>query len=260
MGKLRRPHEDGPATISTHYAKVDLSGEEYFEHGKWHRPSYLGPAVTHCDRSGNPVMLIYYENGGYHRDPKEGPAWWHVRDTRTNNDVTGSIAEMRYCVRGELHRDEGDGPAVIVVDNATGVVVEEQYWRNGWRHRENGPALIERAPDGAITYEAYWHGQGKGYSNRRYDENSRQLMEEFFGPDGLHRDASEGPGSVGHHHQTSRTREDYYVNDAYRNAPLGPASVTRDREGKLLWEEIWHGEQMQVRHPEPAVAEAHADG
>jgi hypothetical protein len=255
-GQRHRPHADGPAVAYTHYENFDLSGEEYVEHGKWHRPSHLGPAVTHWDRSGAPVMVIYFENGDYHRDPKAGPAWWHIRDVRTNKEASGSLMEMRYCVRGQLHRDETDGPAVIVIDNVTGVIVEEQYWRDGLRHRDGGPAIIERAPNGVITYEAYWLGTGKGCAIRRYDASGGLLMEEWFGPDGLRRDASEGPGSIGHDGARGRTREDYYIDDTWRPAPLGPASVTRDRKGKLLWEEFWDGEQMQVRYPKPAVAEA----
>jgi hypothetical protein len=52
--------------------------------------------------------------------------------------------EIKYFVRGQLHRDGEDGPAVIVFDNETGVIVEEQYWRDGKRHRSGRPAYIRR--------------------------------------------------------------------------------------------------------------------
>jgi hypothetical protein len=159
-GQLHRPHEDGPAMIYTHYKDFDLSGEEYFENGKWHRPSHLGPAVTHRDRKGEVVMELYIEHGQLHRDPSAGPAWWHVRDARTERDAGRPCTEIKYYVRGQLHRDEKNGPALITRDNETGVLVAEEYRRDDHFFREKGPAVIERSPEGVLTFELYRGSDG----------------------------------------------------------------------------------------------------
>jgi hypothetical protein len=62
--------------------------------------------------------------------------------------------EIKYFVRGQLHRDGEDGPAVIVFDNETGVIVEEQYRRDGKRHRQGGPAYIRRDETGKVLLGA----------------------------------------------------------------------------------------------------------
>jgi hypothetical protein len=261
-GELHRPHQDGPAMTYTHYQKSDLSGEEYFEHGKWHRPSELGPAVTHWGRNGEPVMVIYYEDGLHHRDPKQGPAWWHIHDTRTDQTVVRPFTEIRYCVRGVFHRDEKDGPALIKRDNETGVLTTEEYWRDGWLHRENGPSIIHRSPEGAVFYEGYWRGEryrdaGEGPGAIVYDDQGRLQVQEWFGADGRHRNAAKGPGRTSYL-SGGWVQEDFYVDDEYRPASLGPATVTRDRGGNILWEEFWDGKRMHRRPPTNLKAEASA--
>jgi hypothetical protein len=264
-GELHRPHQDGPAMIYTHYQKFDVSGEEYFENGKWHRPSELGPSVTHWDRTGEPVMILYHENGELHRDPKEGPAWWHVHDARTDREAARPFTEIRYCVRGQFHRDEKDGPALIHRDNETGVLVTEEYRRDGKAYREGGPSIIHRWPNGNVSFESYWHGEGfrdvcRGPSTIRYDTEGRKLGESWLNPDGRHRDAAEGPGCVNYDPSTGQWSEEFYVEDELRRAALGPATVTRDRNGNILREEFWDGERMRVKSAEPVMAEARAHG
>lgn len=263
-GQLHRPHEDGPAMIYTHYKKFELSGEEYFENGKWHRPSELGPAVTHWDRKGEPVMILYHENGQLHRDPKQGPAWWHIHDARTGRNAARPFTEIRYCVRGQPHRDEKDGPAWIKRDNQTGVLVTEEYWRDGYLYRENGPAIIERSPEGAVRYEAYWRGEryrdaSEGPATIVYDAEGRIQTQEWFGKDGRHRDGGEGPGRTSYL-SGGWVQEDFYIDGVYRPAVLGPASVTRDQAGNVVREEFWDGGRMHVRRPEIIKAEATAHG
>jgi len=264
-GELHRDHRDGPAMIYTHYKNFDLSGVEYFENGKRHRPSELGPAVTHWDREGRAVMELYFENGAHHRDPNEGPAWWQIHDARTNRNAGRPFIELRYCVRGQPHRDEKDGPAWIKRDNETGVLVTEEYWRNGVLHRENGPAIVHHSPDGVVRYEAHWRGDqyrdaSEGPATIVYDAEGRVEVQEWFGADGKHREAAEGPARISHDHAMGWVREDFYVSGKYRPASLGPASVTRDQAGNAVREEFWDGERMHLQPPEPIVAEASAHG
>jgi hypothetical protein len=71
-----------------------------------------------------------------------------------------------YSVRDQFHRDEDEGPAVVVCHEETGVVVNEHYFRHGAPHRENGPAVILRGPDGGITCEEFWQ-DGEFIEERR---------------------------------------------------------------------------------------------
>ena len=73
------------------------------------------------------------------------------RYERIKNIDDSSTVET-YTRGGKRHRE--DGPARIE-RRADGVVVLEAYWRNGEMHRADGPALIERYADGAVI-ESYW--------------------------------------------------------------------------------------------------------
>jgi len=68
------------------------------------------------------------------------------------------------------------------------------------------------------------------------------------------------PGSIGHDPATGRTHEGYYAGEEYRHVPDGLAVVTRDREGRVLWEQFLDGHEMHLKHPEPIEAEASAHG
>ncbi len=68
------------------------------------------------------------------------------------------FVEERHIVKGELHRDPAEGPALIRRGSA---FIEYSYYLNGRRHREDGPALIRKNLDTNVTAaEAYfWHGE-----------------------------------------------------------------------------------------------------
>ncbi len=54
-----------------------------------------------------------------------------------------------------LHRVAA--PARIQYKNKK--IVSEAYFKKGYRHREDGSALIEYSQDGTVTYQEYWlHG------------------------------------------------------------------------------------------------------
>ena len=85
-----------------------------------------------------PTISFQRKNGGYtqywyngiHIHRQGGPAFISGSDTYMNC--------IRYYRKGVLHRQ--GGPAVIW-DDGTG---REQWWCNGMRHRENGPAISNR--------------------------------------------------------------------------------------------------------------------
>lgn len=88
---------------------------------------------------------VHRLNGRLHRDPREGPA-------RISWSAAGRICSERYYWRGRMHRP--DGPALI--DRWHGGVVEE-YYRHGLVHRDpnEGPARLERTPEGLLLIECY---------------------------------------------------------------------------------------------------------
>jgi hypothetical protein len=53
----------------------------------------------------------------------------------------------------------GDLPALIEIDENTGVVVREEYWIAGYRSRHYDPAVIVRNPEtGDVILEEYYCG------------------------------------------------------------------------------------------------------
>ena len=247
-GKRHRPHAAGPALILTHYKdNFDLSGEEYFEHGKEHRPARLGPAVTNWDSAGRTVLELFMEEGRLHRDPKEGPASFVIRDAITVKGTSDNLTMTRYCVHGQNHRDEGDGPALLSRDNVSGVAVFEEYWRHGVQHRDGGPAAIDRAPDGGVIGES-WFRDGKlhrapGEGPAAVCRGGGFVFEQWFVDGRLHRDPAEGPAVATHDSVAGTVREEFWVEGA-RYPAQGPASVKRDRDGKVIEELFWDGEQL----------------
>jgi len=60
-------------------------------------------------------------------------------------------ALSRWLINKGCRYDSLDGPA-YVSRNAAGVVTFEEYFRDGRKHREDGPAVIWYNTDGSIRY------------------------------------------------------------------------------------------------------------
>ena len=65
----------------------------------------------------------------------------------------GKIQYEDYFLNGKRHRE--NGPAFIFYYK-NGKIYFEHYFLNGKCHRENGPAYIEYYEDGKIDYEDYY--------------------------------------------------------------------------------------------------------
>lgn len=255
-GALHRDHREGPAYIDEDFDGLGIHCEEYHENGKWHRPSEIGPAIVNRDCGGRVVREFYVEHGKLHRDPRQGPAWSYVCDARTDASGGRAYTEVQYHVRGQYHRDPCDGPALTRRDNETGVLLLEEYWRDGFYHRESGPVSIERTPEGVVTFEYHVPRDGDPGdrpSHIRRDAQGRLLSETWFIYPGAYRHASEGPGYVSYDPATGTRREEYFLDDSHQPASHGPAIVARDRNGKVLWEKFWDGERMEMKNYEPAA-------
>jgi len=60
-----------------------------------------------------------------------------------HSNENGRVIRERWRVDGKLCR-YGGLPAVLYIDEFTGVVTLEEYYRNGQLHRNDGPAQIKR--------------------------------------------------------------------------------------------------------------------
>ena len=175
-GKRHRDHRDGPALVTAWLDGQLCHGEEYWEHGQWHRPASEGPAIRQVAPDGKVLFEIYVEEGKLHRDPGEGPAWVSSQNGEKN---------VQYATRGLPHRDEAHGPAVLSIDEATGVVLHEEYFRRGVLHRDNGPAVRARELDGGWSWED-WYRDGRFYRDpkegpvyRAWDQDGNVVAEEY---------------------------------------------------------------------------------
>lgn len=76
---------------------------------------------------------------------------------RDIDDATGMVVAEEYWKNEKRHRD-GDLPAVIIRDAATGTLACEAYLKDGSLHRDYGqPAVIQRnSVTGKIVCEEYW--------------------------------------------------------------------------------------------------------
>lgn len=76
-------------------------------------------------------------------------------------DIETDFAVLQKWSVGGATGRSGGKPAFISTDIETGVVELEEYWEDGGRHRDDGPAVIERDPEsGAVVKESfYFRGQ-----------------------------------------------------------------------------------------------------
>ena len=72
--------------------------------------------------------------------------------------ITGVVVTEDWFKDGIQHRD--GAPAGISRDAITGVAINETWWQNKKLHREDGPACILRKPDGRVYYTE-WYRDGE---------------------------------------------------------------------------------------------------
>jgi hypothetical protein len=126
-----------------------------------------------------------------------GPLAWEFTD--------GVSASYHRGVR--LHRDEQDGPA-LVITNADGKIIDEEYWRDGCLHRTDGPAKTVTDPVTGITQQSWM----------RDDRLTRADAPAY-----IERTAS---GRV--------LTEMWFIDGVFCRAD-GPAGIWRDNDGAGTW-------------------------
>ena len=66
-----------------------------------------------------------------------------------------ATSEYFYNLENELDR-KGDLPAVIIYNHFTGEPLKQEWFRDGKRHRENGPAVISITPGANLVRREWW--------------------------------------------------------------------------------------------------------
>jgi antitoxin component YwqK of YwqJK toxin-antitoxin module len=74
-------------------------------------------------------------------------------EVRKYHYENGNINPEEYYIDGKRHRE--DGPAIIYY-YGNGNIFYEAYYLNGKYHREDGPAYVSYDRNGNIWYKEYW--------------------------------------------------------------------------------------------------------
>lgn len=155
-GKAYR--EDGPAVLCS-------NGFEFYDNDIEHRTE--GPSAFYIKKDDDLCQVRYKRNGKPFRANGEWTnLFYKVKEWRNEDDILhrdpdegpASISpdHAYYCVKGQYHRKEEDGPAV----SGNGQVC---YYQDGKIHRVNGPAVSRMGYD-----EFYW--QGRRCSEARHNK------------------------------------------------------------------------------------------
>lgn len=132
------------------------------DQGQPHRNGDL-PAFIKRDKSGFVTYQRWQKIGITHRMHKPAILSFYPE--------TKVLMHEAWRINGQPHRD-GDFPSDIWRDKETGNIYSEEYYKNGRRHRDNGPAVIEYDPvTKEIIKQEFWR-------------NDRQVLKRK--PSGLH--------------------------------------------------------------------------
>jgi hypothetical protein len=118
--------------------------EEWWFNGALHREGDK-PAIYQSDSDGTFVFEHYFK-GNLHRDNEQAAV----------SRYDGTVWRYEWYKHGLKHRD-GDKPAVIYDWNSGKLV--RIWFKQGRRHRENGPAFTRVQPWGDTREEWYYYGK-----------------------------------------------------------------------------------------------------
>ncbi len=147
------------------------------------------------------------------------------------NAQTGLVVEQRFYLNGRLHRDEFEGPAVVMRDPESGAIERQEYRLNGYLHRENGPAVIGFTANDKPLQEYWYRGlrhRSDGPADISGDLSAGDYLVTYRRYGVFHRDPKEGPAQIGVENG-KRDLELYAVNgEEFRNPEDGPYRIDYD--------------------------------
>lgn len=146
----------------------------------------------------------------------------------TINRKTGIVTLEEYLTESKLHRPERDGPAWISRYDTTGLIHMEHYFWHGLRHRENGPAIIEREEDGEIIAEHYYR-YGKlhrdpsvGPAIDMHLPNGRPYSASYYLYGKKYRDPKDGPCVTHYNLHTNEYEHEFMTAEEAADVPQAP--------------------------------------
>lgn len=142
---------DGVALLEMHPGGGKRK-EAYYVHGALHHEKH--PALNTYDSAGNLTFSARYRNGALHHEKFPAVQRFEIAPNGERVPV-----EMGYYVGGLLHKAKGPAERTRF---SNGKLRGEKHALNGKFHRENGPAIWEKGPDGTLIREEYWK-DGKQY-------------------------------------------------------------------------------------------------
>ena len=121
---------------------------------------------------------------------------------------TDRLLEEQFCnAAGQLDR-KGDQPASIIYNRETGEPLIQEWYRDGRRHREGGPAVIHPMPGFNCLIKEWWfkdaihHWEDKPARTEEALDSGRLLAAEFFYEGQRHRFRDQGPAVIKYDSET----------------------------------------------------------
>jgi len=170
------------------------------------------------------------------------PAPEHASKHKQTVLSDGTTVVEAWRKDGKLHRV--DGPA-LVERYPDGTVIE-QWYRNGKLHHEDGPAWVRRYPDGTVVERWYRNGKrhredGPAWVERRPDGT---VIEEWYRNNKRHRE--DGPTYIERH--PDGTVVEWWYRNGVRHREDGPTYIERRPDGavKPVKSWAWHLDGTRV--------------
>ena len=199
----KRHRDDGPA-----YEFYD--DKIWFKNDKPHRD--YGPAVI------SPESIEWFSNGAYHRN--DGPAILHVRkfEDISKKSKTPLILnrgdDIAYIMIGGVKNEI----KVKTIEGVKYLVHGEEWWKNGKRHREDEPAVVN-------NYKISSYLTNLIFNLDEPIRNDDGIFKQWYNNGELHR--TEGPAEI------FPDGEMWYINGKLHRVD-GPA-VIRKNEKEEWW-------------------------
>lgn len=166
---------------------------------------------------------------------------------------SGNVRTQEYRNKwGQLHR-ENDAPAKIVYktmgvtgEKSPGIVKIEQWFTNGLRNRENGPAWVSYFPNGVVHEEEWWIDDKKERAEDKpakisYHDNGTPFVKTWYFNNWIHREKN--PAMISYREDGS-TEEESWWNEGDLHREGAPARIYYDTQGEL--EAEWYNMRNKI--------------
>jgi|GEM_PF-1825212 len=170
----KRHRENGPAVLEFSLegivtgeqwfldgVRAPMATTEYYDNGTLKRSAWIveniglhrkdGPALCDHYKNGAPKSVEFFVDGKMTRSTGPAATEYHPNDDPENSESQPYLEQWR--VEDHLHRDQG--PAVTVW-HPNGTIAEVQWWKDGQRRAEGGPAIERWSEHAKPTQQIMW--------------------------------------------------------------------------------------------------------